>query len=302
MRGGIAGVALWHHRLVEASEFDIVLATGRLHAKRYGAPDAPLVLCVPGLSANLMSFEFLGERLGLPVQLVAVDLRGRGKSDVTEPGTYGWVNHAADLFGVADHLGAKTFSLIGHSMGAAVAMAAAAGDAARIERVALVDLCGTPDASTAGPIGVSVARLGAIHPSVEAYLAQVRKLGVIEPWSEYWERYYRYELEPVEGGVAARTSRAAVMEDVTFGAGAFAFGDAAGVYGLWRSLTMPVLLLSASREMIPGVGFIVGRRDRERFPTAVPSSRVVDVDANHYTIATSDDAVSAIREFLSTGR
>ena len=293
---------MWHHRVVEASEFDVNLTTGRLHAKRYGAPDAPLVLCVPGLSANLMSFEFLAERLGLPVQLVAVDLRGRGKSDVTEPGTYGWVNHAADLFAIADHLGAANFSLIGHSMGAAVAMAAAAQDAARLHRVALVDLCGTPDASTAGPIGASVARLGAVHPSVEGYLEIVRKLGVIEPWSEYWERYYRYELQPVEGGVAARTSRAAVMEDVMFGAGAFAFGDAAGVYGLWRSLTMPVLLVSASREMIPGTGFIVSRRDRERFPAAVPTATAVDIDANHYTIATSDAAVSAIGEFLTTAR
>jgi len=285
---------------VEASEFDVTLPSGRLHAKRWGAPEAPLVLCVPGLSANLMSFEFLGEQLALPVQLVAVDLRGRGKSDVTEPGTYGWVNHAADLFGVADSLGSPTFTLIGHSMGAAVAMAAAAQDANRLDRLVLVDACGTPDASTAGPIGVSVARLGAVHPSVEGYLELARKLGVIDPWSEYWERYYRYELEPVEGGVAARTSRAAVMEDVLFGSGAFAFGDAAGVYGLWRSLTMPVLLLRASREMLPGSGFILSRRDRERFPTMVPTATVVDIDANHYTIATSDAAVAAIREFLST--
>ena len=293
---------MWHHGAVEAAELDIDLATGRLHAKRYGAPGAPLVLCVPGLSANLMSFEFLAERLALPVQLMAVDLRGRGKSDVTEPGTYGWVNHAADLFAIADNLGAASFSLIGHSMGAAVAMAAAAHDGARLDRVALVDLCGTPDASTAGPIGASVARLGAVHPSVEVYLDLVRKLGVIEPWSEYWERYFRYELQPVEGGVAARTSRAAVMEDVMFGAGAFAFGDAAGVYGLWRSLTMPVLLVRASREMVPGTGFIVSRRDRERFPASVPTATAVDVDANHYTIATSDAAVSAIREFPTSAR
>ncbi len=43
---------------------------------------------------------------------------------------------------------------------------------------------------------------------------------------------FGYELQPVEGGgFAARTSRAAVMEDAMFGGGAFAFGDGAGVYG-----------------------------------------------------------------------
>jgi pimeloyl-ACP methyl ester carboxylesterase len=288
---------------VVASEFDLQLASGRLHLKRYGSPDAPLVLAVPGLSANLMSFEFLGERLdAAAVQLVSVDLRGRGLSDVTPPGTYGWVHHAADLFEIAGELGAATFSLVGHSMGAAVAMAAAAQDAARIERMVLVDLCGVPDASTAAPIGASVARLGAVYPSVEAYLDQIKAIGTIRPWSEYWDRYFGYELQPVEaGGFAARTSRAAVMEDAMFGVGACAFGDAAGVYGLWRSLTMPVLLLRATREMFPGTGFIVTKRDRDRFVETVPGAVAVDVDANHYTIATSDAAVTAIGGFLQSG-
>ena len=286
-----------------ASEFDLELTSGRLHAKRYGSSSAPLVVAVPGLSANLMSFEFLGERLDPgAVQLVAIDLRGRGLSEVTGPGSYGWVNHAADVFEVADLLGAGHFSLIGHSMGAAVTMAAAARDASRIDRTVLVDLCGIPDPSTAGPIGASVARLGALYPSVDAYLAQVKSIGLIDPWNDFWERYFRYELERVEGGFSARTSRAAVTEDSLFGAGAFAFGDQAGVYGLWQSLTMPVLLLRATREMIPGTGFIVSQRDRERFPEMVPRATAVDIDANHYTIATNEAAATAIAEFLGARR
>jgi pimeloyl-ACP methyl ester carboxylesterase len=284
---------------VATAEFDLQLTSGRLHAKRYGSRDAPLVLAVPGLSANLMSFEFLGERLDPEkVQLVALDLRGRGMSDVTQPGTYGWVNHAADIFEVADQLQVGSFSLVGHSMGAAVAMAAAAQDATRIDRMVLVDLCGVPDASTAAPIGASVARLGTVYPSVEAYLDGLRSVGIINPWSEYWDRYFRYELEPVEGGFAACTSRAAVIEDSMFGAGAFAFGDRAGIYGLWHSLTMPVLLLRATREIFPGTGFILTQRDRDRFPELVSGACAVDIDANHYTIATSEDAAAAIGRFL----
>src|SRR5437588_12215473 len=90
---------------------DISLPSGRLHAQRFGPATAPLVLCVPGLSANMKSFDFLGERIGASgtLQLVALDLRGRGKSDVTPPGSYGWQSHARDLFGVADALGAERF-------------------------------------------------------------------------------------------------------------------------------------------------------------------------------------------------
>ena len=63
---------------------DISLASGRLRVRRWGAADAPAVVCVPGLSANLCGFDRLAERLaGDTLQLVAIDLRGRGRSEVT---------------------------------------------------------------------------------------------------------------------------------------------------------------------------------------------------------------------------
>jgi pimeloyl-ACP methyl ester carboxylesterase len=285
---------------VLGTEFDIQLESGRLHAKRHGSPDAPLVLGIPGLSANLMSFELLGPRLAAAgLQVVVLDLRGRGKSDATAVGSYGWVKHAADLLGVADHLGAARFSLIGHSMGAAVAMAAAAQDATRLDRIVLIDLCGVPDPSTSGPIGASVARLGVVFPSVDAYINLARNGGVIAPWSDVWEEYFRYDARTVDGGIQSRTSATAVMEDAMFGQGAFAFGDGAGVYGLWKKLTMPSLVVRARREMTPGTGYILTPRDYERFVAAVPGAKAVEIDANHYTVVGNDDTAVAIAEFLS---
>src|SRR4051794_24552678 len=58
------------------------------------APDAATatpVLCAPGLSANARSFDLIAATLaesGHPV--VAFDLRGRGLSPATAPGTHGW--------------------------------------------------------------------------------------------------------------------------------------------------------------------------------------------------------------------
>ena len=86
---------------------DIPLESGRLRVRRWGAADAPAVVCVPGLSANLCGFDRLAERLaGDTLQLVAIDLRGRGRSEVTGAGTYGWRHHARDVLGVADAVGA----------------------------------------------------------------------------------------------------------------------------------------------------------------------------------------------------
>ncbi len=274
-------------------DFDLRLPSGRLRARRFGSANAPLALCLPGLSANLASFDFLAERIaGERLQVVALDLRGRGRSETTGPGTYGWPNHARDAFAAADALGAERLSLIGQSMGGAVAMQAAATDASRIERIVLLDICGVPDPASAAAIGASVNRLGQVAPSTESYVQAVRRLGLIDPWSDYWDRYFAYELEPVEGGVRSRSDREAVLEDA-------AYGEAHPPYPLWASLSMPVLLLRATREILPGMGRIVSDTDRRRFPAEVASASVVDIDANHYTVNTADASVAAIRRFFA---
>jgi len=84
-------------------DFDVILSSGRIRARRWGEPGAPLLLCVPGLSANLSAFEYLAENLaGADRQVVAIDLRGCGRSEVTPPGSYGLDSHAADVLAVAD--------------------------------------------------------------------------------------------------------------------------------------------------------------------------------------------------------
>jgi pimeloyl-ACP methyl ester carboxylesterase len=241
--------------LVQGTEFDIDLPTGRVHAQRFGSVDAPLALCLPGLSANLTIFDYLCERIaGDHLQTVAVDLRGRGKSAITGPGAYGWDKHARDVFALADRLGAKHFSIIGQSMGGGVAIEAAAQDADRLEKIVLLDLCGTPDPSTLPAISATVNRLGQVFPSPEVYVEAVKAIGLIDPWSDCWDRYFGYELETVDGGVRARSNRDAVLQD-------FSYGERWEPYPLWQCLTMPVLLLYASREILSWHG---AHRQRHR--------------------------------------
>lgn len=245
----------------------------------------------------MRSFDYIGERLGgEALQVVALDMRGRGRSDVTPPGSYGLESHARDVLAAVDALGTDRFVLVGHSMGAGIALTALSlDDRQRIERVVLIDLCSAPEPSTDALISAAVGRLGSVYPSVEAYLDLVKQIGTVSPWSDYFERYLRYELEPVDGGVRARTSRAAALEDQA----EFRPDRGDRFYALWRFVRQPILLLRAARELVPGAGFIVGEADRDRFVREVPSARLVEVDANHYGIITSDTTVSAIREFLA---
>ena len=280
---------------------DIPLQSGRLRMRRWGAADAPAVLCVPGLSANLCGFDRLAEQLaGDTLQLVAVDLLGRGRSEVTGAGTYGWRNHARDVLGIADAVGAPSFAVIGQSSGAAIAMTCAQLEPSRIERLVLIDLAGSPDERALAPVVASVSRLGAVYPSADGAIALIKQLGIIPDWDEYWQRYFLYELRDVPGDVTPRSDSGAVLEDLGYGNAMYWSGPEAPVHALWTAVTMPALVLRARREILPGFGFILPAAEAERFATAVPSARVAEIDANHYTVTTHDDSIAAIGAFLRT--
>ena len=266
------------------------LPSGTVRAQRFGDGNA-VTLCVHGLSANSHSFGRLGETLGSAERtLVAVDLRGRGLSDVTPPGTYGWSNHARDLLAVADALGAERFDFVGHSMGAYIGMALARQAAQRVRRMVLIDAVGLPEPQSLVPIAAAVRRLGAIHRSADAYIAAVRKLGTIEPWSDHWERHYRYELVATLGGVRSRTDSAAVLEDMVY-------ASTQSPRALWPALTMDALLVRAARPL--GGGFVVSETDRDAFLAAAPRARAVEIDANHYGVVMHEETGHAIARFLS---
>jgi len=222
--------------------------------------------------------------------VVALDLRGRGFSPATAPGTHGWRHHAEDVLEAARLMGFETFDLLGHSMGGFVAMQAAALDPARIRRLVLIDAAGVPEAAAIPPIRAAVERLGAVFPSADAYCEAIRRIGAAVPW-ELWGPQYLYDLEEVPGGVRSRTSKDAVLEDAVHGA-----KHDASVF--WQALRMPTLLVRAARPLLPDAGFIVGASLRDAFLAAVPSAQAAEIDANHYGVMAHPDALRAIDRFL----
>jgi pimeloyl-ACP methyl ester carboxylesterase len=273
-------------------EFDIEVRSHRLHAQRFGPLNAPLVIGLHGLSGNMKNLDFLGERLSRDdLQLVAIDLRGRGKSQTTPPGTYGWESHAQDVLAVAEALGFDRFGLIGQSMGGSVAMKVAEIDAPRLTSVVLMDIAGRVDPGVGSAISAVIGQLDQTYDSVESYLAAKKALGLIEPWSDYWDRAYRYGLEKQGRHFRTLADHAALSEDRAYTA-------TQDPYGRWKHLSMPTLLLRATRELRPGTGYVVPPDDRDTFVRTVAGSELAEVDANHLTINTHSDSADAIRAFL----
>jgi pimeloyl-ACP methyl ester carboxylesterase len=274
-------------------ELQLQLSSVRLQAKRWGSEVAPLAICIPGLSQDERSFDFLAGRLaGEQRQVLALALRGRGRSDATAPGTYGWETHAGDVLEAAGTFGIEKFDLIGWSMGAFVAMLLAARNPERVRRLVLIDAAGRPDPSSLGPIAAGVERLGVVYPTPAAYVERVQSTGAIADCADQWQSYAEGDLVETDAGFAARTSRDAVLEDATY-------GSTQDPYAFWPLLSMPVLLVRAAKAVLPGLGFIVPEADRERFQAELKDARVVDIDANHYCVGMVAATADAVRDFIA---
>jgi pimeloyl-ACP methyl ester carboxylesterase len=268
------------------------LRSGEIACEISGSESGHLVVGIPGLSANLRSFDVIYDALdGHRYRKVAFDPRGRGRSEKTAPGTYGWPAHARDVIEIADQLGAHSFDVLGWSMGAWIAMVVAQLAPERVRKVVLIDAAGLPEESIKVPVYAGLDRLATVFPSREAFMSIARNLPHYQPW-EPWERLFDYELVDVQGGVSFRTQKDGPWEDEQYRL-------TQDPYKLWRALTMPVLLVRAAQPVPPNFGYLITDDDYARFLQEVPAAKGVQIGANHYTVGMNADSARAISRFLA---
>jgi pimeloyl-ACP methyl ester carboxylesterase len=261
---------------------------------------APPVLAVHGLTANSRCWDTIADALGPAHRFLAVDLRGRGRSGRPADG-YSVAAHVRDLVGVLDGLGLARAVLMGHSLGAFIALATAAEHPDRVERLVLVD--GGADLApehmerVLAAIRPALARLGTVFPSMEDYLGRMRAAPYLQPWSEAIERHCRYEIEPAPGGVRVNIDPAHIAEEA-------AHLRALRCESFYPRVRCPVLILRATEGLLRPDDVLLPPEAIERMQRALPSAQHVDVTgADHYGIVFKSypDRDHALRDFLRPG-
>jgi pimeloyl-ACP methyl ester carboxylesterase len=267
-----------------------------LHYHTWGTPDpARAVLLIHGLTNNHKVWALLGPKLAeAGFYVIAPDLRGRGLSDKPAHG-YGVPFHAADLASLLDALGIREADVVGHSLGSFIAMLMAVVQTTYVRKLVLVDAGGVVPADTAQAIGASVARLGTVFPSLDAYLSQMRQLPMIPEWTPFWEDYFRYDaLEREDGTVVSRVPKAAIDEENLT-------NYLIRIDVLPSLIRKPTLIMRATVGLLgPDRGLLLPREEAERMLGLIPGSRLVEVaGTNHYTIGTVPEFAMSVREFLT---
>jgi pimeloyl-ACP methyl ester carboxylesterase len=276
--------------LLKTQEFEVPVAGGELAVARLGdaGDGSPPVLAVHGITASNRSWLAVARALEGRASLVAVDLRGRGRSSELSP-PYGMAEHVADAVAVLDRLELDRCVVVGHSLGAYIVARLAADHPERVRSAILVDggltIPGTeridPQAFADALIGPALARLRLKFPNREAYRDWWRAHPAIaggDVDDQDLVAYADYDLIGDEPEMHSCISEPAVRADVS---------ELAGMGAAATRMTVPATLLCAPRGLqgepkpmqpLSLVEAWVAQAPDRRRGWQVP-------DVNHYTLA-----------------
>lgn len=119
-----------------------------LHYVEWGQQNSPPIVMLHGLRAYGLWFEDFALAIKDRFRVLAVDQRGRGKSDWARDGDYTRGAYVADVEGFVAAQGLDRFILVGHSMGGLNAIYYAARHPERLKALIIIDI--GPDLDPAG--------------------------------------------------------------------------------------------------------------------------------------------------------
>ena len=108
-----------------------------LHVHEWGDPGGRPVVCLHGVTGHGARFRKLGRERLADRRVIALDLRGHGRSDWNPP--WDVRAHVDDALATAESLGIERFDLIGFSFGGRVAAELATVAPERLDRLVLLD-------------------------------------------------------------------------------------------------------------------------------------------------------------------
>lgn len=128
---------------MSAEEVRFDFAHASLAAKCWGDASLPPLLALHGWLDNAGSFDALAPLLARHWQVVAIDLRGHGRSShIAQGAWYHYVDYFDDLRALIDRLGVERIDLLGHSLGGTLASLFAAAYPERVGRLLLIEALG----------------------------------------------------------------------------------------------------------------------------------------------------------------
>lgn len=286
--------------LLQPVREDVVTANDlHLHYVQWGALGKPII-CIHGITANAFYFQALADNLAVDHRVYAYDLRGRGDSDKPQ-GPYNLPAHTSDLASLIDTLELDHPVVIGHSLGAFVALYFAGHNSEKLSKLVLID-GGAPlpwKTSQDRPawLNTSFGRLGMPVPSFSEYIQRLRATPFLGPfWNEYMDRYFEHDVSQRDDqSVVSKVYREGALEDQLY------LEEHNKPEQQWEHVQVPTLLLRADLGSVSDGDQLVLEKDIPAMQRGIKNMHYVHFPTlNHYTInfGVESGPVEEIRTFI----
>jgi len=116
----------------------------RFRYLEWGNPNAEPILLLHGFSSTATAWSRVGEALAGEYHVVALDQRGHGQTEWDAQERYTDAQYAQDAKALVQHLGLGQFTLVGHSMGGAIAFTYASTNPHDLKRLVIEDSAPMP--------------------------------------------------------------------------------------------------------------------------------------------------------------
>lgn len=225
--------------------------------------DAPPAVLVHGLGDCAWVWQGVAPALAQHRDVLAVDLRGHGHSPHVDPAGYEVTEMAADLSALIDALGLQRPILVGHSLGAAVAIQACAAAPQRYAGLALIDYATEVAPASIKLVRAALAMIHGTYANIADYVAMLRRRHVLAN-PKLLEAVAHGSLRPTEAGHLPRFDLA-VLDALCHG------DDLATTNEQLGRLALPVLVVRGA------LSWVVSRECAQQLVAACPSAELAVV-------------------------
>lgn len=272
----------------------------RLYARDYNSAQlgaqAPVILCMHGLTRNSADFTDICDLLADSCRLIVADQRGRGNSEYDpDPQNYNPMTYVQDMFVLLENLAINSVILMGTSMGGLMAMLMTASQPDLIRGLIINDV--GPEVAPAGLARIKgyVGRTEAVDNWDQA-IAHVRSINAVafpKFTEQQWSRFTRFLYREDEQGrpyLAYDPAISASLDEDRE-------PDQSAAPDLW-----PVFELIAAKPMLlirGALSDILAPQCVQRMCTIKPDLTAVEIaEVGHAPMLNETRAVQAIKDFL----
>jgi len=261
----------------------------RFHYTEWGAPSAPAVIFLHGITGHARTWDDEARLLAGRYRAIALDQRGHGDTDPAPDGDYSDPALVGDLEAFVDGLGLARVTLVALSLGGRVAINFAGRHPGRMERLVVIDI--GPEIAPAGRarVGMLMAHAPETFATLDDVVVHMRANAPLYTDAMLRHRA-QHAVRALPGGGFTWKYDRALREAIRQGR----MRVPADLWPQWRAIQCPTLLVRGSESDI------LTDEIAKRMTDALPHARLAVVEAAGHTVPGDQPAAfqALLREFL----